>query len=470
MSSAAQVDVPAPGPPPGLAPLPLRISTSVRVICAAVVVLGLCIAVALVRLSPPSTAQLQAVATTPLPTVQPRNLVQYSAPGFAHRYSYFSADVAPQTLFGEGAPAAHVEAPTTQAKTAAGVVMMGPLAGLVVPIGLALAWLVGRTAGLAGHENAEVLVPLQQLCKAPDSKSMEQLPVAGRRQFLSAAGLSGAALGFLPGGAPAVAAADWKPAVITGQAPDNSTWTSTPRLLKAGKMFGEALAAKTVEEEEQGWTEIIDTFSDDKEEWSVDLLARAWGNRGNARSRQGKLLPALTDYNTAIAIAPYAVDPVLNRGIVMEALNRFDEACQDYRAVLAVDPNDPAAWNNLGNATGGLGRWEEAKDYYGKAASLSPEFAFSVDNYAVTLFQTGDTKNSVRLLRNTLRKYPNFDDARAALAAMLWSLGLYEDAETNWNRVEDIRYKDRVWLTERRRWPPKVTEGLEGLLSLKSKP
>ena len=76
-------------------------------------------------------------------------------------------------------------------------------------------------------------------------------------------------------------------------------------------------------------------------------LARAWGNRGNARSRQGKLLPALTDYNTAIAIAPYAVDPVLNRGIVMEALNRFDEACQDYRAVLAVDPNDPAAWNNL---------------------------------------------------------------------------------------------------------------------------
>ena len=48
--------------------------------------------------------------------------------------------------------------------------------------------------------------------------------------------------------------------------------------------------------------------------------------------------------------------------------------------------------------------------------------------------------------------------------------GLYEDAETNWNRVEDIRYKDRVWLTERRRWPPKVTEGLEGLLSLKSKP
>ena len=77
-----------------------------------------------------------------------------------------------------------------------------------------------------------------------------------------------------------------------------------------------------------------------------------------------------------------------------------------------------------GNATGGLGRWEEAKDYYGKAASLSPEFAFSVDNYAVTLFQTGDTKNSVRLLRNTLRKYPNFDDARAALAAMLWSLGV----------------------------------------------
>lgn len=35
------------------------------------------------------------------------------------------------------------------------------------------------------------------------------------------------------------------------------------------------------------------------------------------------------------------------RGVIMEALDRFDEAIADYKAVLAAAPNDPAAYNNL---------------------------------------------------------------------------------------------------------------------------
>ena len=44
-----------------------------------------------------------------------------------------------------------------------------------------------------------------------------------------------------------------------------------------------------------------------------DVVGRAWGNRGNARSRQGKLQEALADYNEAIRICPWSGDPVLNR-------------------------------------------------------------------------------------------------------------------------------------------------------------
>lgn len=44
-----------------------------------------------------------------------------------------------------------------------------------------------------------------------------------------------------------------------------------------------------------------------------------------------------------------------DRGVVLEALGRFDEAIADYRAVLKAQPDDPAAWNNLGNATAGRG-------------------------------------------------------------------------------------------------------------------
>lgn len=58
-----------------------------------------------------------------------------------------------------------------------------------------------------------------------------------------------------------------------------------------------------------------------------------------------ELQESLSDTNTQ--------HTVLNRGVALEALNRFEEACADYRAVLAAAPEDPSAWNNLGNASAG---------------------------------------------------------------------------------------------------------------------
>ena len=42
-------------------------------------------------------------------------------------------------------------------------------------------------------------------------------------------------------------------------------------------------------------------------------VGRAYGNRGNAWSRMGRLGEALSDYNRSIQICPWSVDPVLNR-------------------------------------------------------------------------------------------------------------------------------------------------------------
>ena len=105
--------------------------------------------------------------------------------------------------------------------------------------------------------------------------------------------------------------------------------------------------------EEALWTELIDTYSGMKADWVPDVVGmrsfygtqsccasvlgsgewhcsgsqvsghvkhrmaepagRALGNRGNSRSRQGRLDEALADFNAAIALCPWAVDPVLNR-------------------------------------------------------------------------------------------------------------------------------------------------------------
>ncbi|GAB4818025.1 hypothetical protein N2152v2_005071 [Parachlorella kessleri] len=257
------------------------------------------------------------------------------------------------------------------------------------------------------------------------------------------------------------AAVDAPAATVQPQlAPNQSLYDAAdPRLREAAQVLQRALGADSVQEEEALWTEIIERYGGLDANWVPDLVGRAWGNRGNARSRQGKLQEALSDYNRSIQLCPW--------GVVLEALGRFEEAIQDYRAVLAAAPNDPAAWNNLGNATAGAGRWGEAVGYYDKAAKLSPQFSFAQANRALALYQAGDDGQAIREMRSLLRKYPNFPDMRAALAAALWDSGEEAKAEGEWQRVDDPRYRDREWLRVTRRWPPRLVGGMEALLDLR---
>ena len=74
-----------------------------------------------------------------------------------------------------------------------------------------------------------------------------------------------------------------------------------------------AIGWLVAQDEERLWTELIEKYDGSSAPWRADIVGRAYGNRGNARSRQGKMEAALIDYNRAIQICPWSVDPVLNR-------------------------------------------------------------------------------------------------------------------------------------------------------------
>lgn len=292
------------------------------------------------------------------------------------------------------------------------------------------------------------------------------MPCTTRRGFL----LSSAAAVLLAQSSPACAATDVPPARIDlSRTPDQSRYDPTDSELRAAaNLLQKALNAVTVEQEEALWTELIDTYRGVKADWVPDIVGRALGNRGNARTRQGRLNAALGDFNAAIELCPWAVDPVLNRGVCLEGMARWEEAIADYKAVLAAAPNDPSAWNNLGNPNAALGNWEVAEQCFGKAASLAPEFAFASGNQALALYQLGQTDRAVRQMRQLLRRYQDFDDMRAALALALWDIGKREEAETQWSRVDDIRYKDAAWLKSQRHWPPRLLNDLEAFKGIRA--
>ncbi|CAK9257993.1 unnamed protein product [Sphagnum jensenii] len=286
--------------------------------------------------------------------------------------------------------------------------------------------------------------------------------LGGRRQLFAGAGL------LLFSGFPGVSNALVAAKIDLSKTPSHHFDVDDQRLVQAATLFNKALSASTVEEEERLWTEVIDTYGKLDAEWVSDIVSRAWGNRGNARSRQGRMEEALGDFDHSIELAPYAADPVLNRGVVLESLGRYEEAASDYEAVLSAQPNDPAAWNNLGNVQAALRRWDEALVDYGRAVRLAPEFSFAAANYALALYQVGRENEAFKQFRSILRKYPEFPDVRAALAVSLYAQGLTAEAETNWLRMEDGRYRDRNWVRQTRRWPPRLVSELEAFLDLKS--
>lgn len=71
------------------------------------------------------------------------------------------------------------------------------------------------------------------------------------------------------------------------------------------------------------------------------------------------------------------------------------------------------------------------------------------------------------------RRAPGSSDTRAALAALYWRAGKYEQAEAAWQfACENItagckKYEDREWLQTVRRWPPVMVSYLQDFLRLK---
>ena len=214
------------------------------------------------------------------------------------------------------------------------------------------------------------------------------------------------------------------------------------------------------------WNQVLEVAPND---------AAAWSNRGNVLLALGDPRSAIADQTKAIALDSESPDPHLNRGTAEEALGDWAAAEADYRWILERAPSDTgepraSALYNLGNVHGSLGDWQEARRCFEAASLARPGFAMARSSAALAAFQLGDKAGAERELRNLIRRYPLFADARAALTALLWQKGASGEAESNWAAASglDPRYRQQEWLRSTRRWPPVPVEALAQFLALGS--
>ena len=236
------------------------------------------------------------------------------------------------------------------------------------------------------------------------------------------------------------------------------------------KVLPKTLFEKALQESKDG------DFIQAEKDWSYYLQnnsndAAALSNRGNIRLALGDPQGAITDQTMAIGISPEDLDPYLNRGIAEEALKLWDKATKDYKYVLEKDPENVSALYNLGNVMGSIDNWIEAKNLFSQAASSKNTIAMASSSEALAIYQLGDLELAEKKIRILIRKYPLFADARAALSALLWRQGFTGEAESNWTAAAglDIRYRDKDWLLNIRRWPPKPTNDLIAFLAFKNR-
>ncbi len=243
-------------------------------------------------------------------------------------------------------------------------------------------------------------------------------------------------------------------------------FTSVPFATQA-EVAPKILFEKALAESQDG------NFIQAEKDWSVYLKdnpndAAALSNRGNIRLALGDPRGAIKDQTKAIEISPEDLDPYINRGIAREALQLWEEASDDYNYVLKKNPKDISALYNLGNVMGSMDNWIEAKRLFSQAASSNNAIAMARSSEALAIYQLGDLDLAEKKIRVLILKYPLFADARAALSALLWHKGFIGEAESNWAAAAglDIRYREKDWLLNIRRWPPNPTNDLVSFLSL----
>lgn len=111
-----------------------------------------------------------------------------------------------------------------------------------------------------------------------------------------------------------------------------------------------------------------------------------------------------------------------NRGQVLAALKRPEEALDDFRAVIAADPNYPEYHFDAANLLRKLGRADEALAEYQTAAQLGPPFPELFYNRADLLAELGRLDEALAAYDYVLELDPDHVDALVNRAGLLADL------------------------------------------------
>jgi len=127
--------------------------------------------------------------------------------------------------------------------------------------------------------------------------------------------------------------------------------------------------------------------------------------------------------------APPRADILTDRGVMLRAAGRRDEAEQCYRQALALDPGLVPALGNLGNVLLDQGRARDAVAAFNQALERAPDLPWLLRGKALALLALTAAGEAEALLRRAVHVAPEDAEAHETLGALLGQSGRPIEAE-----------------------------------------
>jgi tetratricopeptide (TPR) repeat protein len=143
----------------------------------------------------------------------------------------------------------------------------------------------------------------------------------------------------------------------------------------------------------------------------VKALPDAFSNHGLVLTALQRYEEALVSFDRALKLRPDYAEVLANRGNALMRLARHEAALDCYTRAVALKPDYLAAHYNRGNALLALQRAAEALESYDRALALAPGNADALNNRGNALMRLGRVAEALASYQQTLALAPSHSEA-----------------------------------------------------------
>ncbi|MGB8658538.1 MAG: tetratricopeptide repeat protein [Candidatus Zixiibacteriota bacterium] len=153
----------------------------------------------------------------------------------------------------------------------------------------------------------------------------------------------------------------------------------------------------------------------------VGDFSQAYFSLGNVYLNQGKLDPALAEYDSALTYNPRFGRVHLNRGMVFFKKGEYDQAEREFLTELEFNPTEDKAYNDLSAIYRQEGRYDQAERMAEKALQLKGYYPEAYMNLASSYWENGEAGKAKEILHQGLENVKPFYEGELLLGEIYQS-------------------------------------------------